>query len=548
MRSFLALLVVAVAPNLALAQTEPARVPDSMPDTSSLSDEVKELQSQVANQQQQLADQAKELQELRRILSAQPMAASANVDGRARLVDATWTTPTTAAPTSAPASAAPEQVASTDSPISFRIGGADFTPGGFLDFTSIFRTTNEGTLGTNFFSIPFNNQAAGHLTESRFTAQNSRISLKAHGKFGANDVTAYYELDFLGNDAANVEVTSNSHTLRQRLYWVDVKHGKWEILGGQTWGFLTPDRVDMSPMTSDVFFSLNEDFNYQVGLTWTRAPEFRVIYHPDDHWAFGVAAENPEQFGGQEEITYPAAFSSQLAGQIDSAAGGTSIPNLHPDIIPKVAYDTDLSGKHFHAELAGLLSGFKITDLSAGTYLKHSKEGGGVEYAVNYEFLKNIRFVSNGFYSDGGGRYIFGMGPDLVVLPDAAGTDVRIGLVHSASGIAGFEAQVTPRSMFFGYYGNAYFQRNFAPDTTAGAAPNALVGFGWPGSSSNNNRDIQEPTLGAIRTFWKNTQYGALQFISQVSYLSRDPWYVATAAPKNAHLAMVWLDLRYVVP
>ena len=466
---------------------------------------------------------------------------------------ATTTSPAPAAPVvtdtpPAPAQQQPQPQTQGDQPLSFHIGGADFTPGGFLDFTSIFRTTNVGTLGTTFFNIPFNNTTQGNLTESRFTAQNSRISLKVHDKFGKNDVTAYYELDFLGNDAANAVVTTNSHTLRQRLYWADVRRGKWEILGGQSWGLLMPNRVGISPMTSDVFYSLDEDFNYQAGLTWTRAPEFRVVYHPSDHWAFAVAADNPDQFGGQGEITYPFAFSSQLATQIDSAAGGTATPNLHPDFIFKSAYDTDFSGKHFHAEVAGLLSGFKITDKVGSDFLKHSKEGGGASYAVNYEFLKGIRFVNNGFYSDGGGRYIFGMGPDLVVLPNTAGTDVNIELVDSVSGVAGFEAQVTPKNMFYTYYGGAYYQRNYAPDTTAGATPGSYVGFGGPGSATSNNRSIQEPSAGWIRTFWKSPQHGSLLFISQAAYVTRSPWSVATGAPKNAHLTMVWLDLRYIVP
>lgn len=552
MKPIRTVLLLLFLPALAFAQENQISAPADTSGTPSLADQVKELRSKLAKQEEQLARQSREIQLLRQTLNGRPELASANKQqGSPRLLGAALTSPSDSASSASDTSAVPSSQAdakSGDQPLSFRIGGAELTPGGFLDFTSIFRTTNEGTLGTNFFNIPFNNQVAGHLTETRFTAQNSRISLKAHEKFGENDVTAFYELDFLGNDAANVEVTSNSHTVRQRLYWVDLKRDKWEFLAGQTWGFLTPNRVGLSPMPADIFIGLNEDFNYQVGLTWTRAPEFRVIYHPNDHWALGVALENPEQFGGQGEINYPFAFNSQLAGQIDSATGGTSVPNLHPDVIPKVAYDTGFGGKQFHAEIAGLLSGFKVTDEVAGTFLKHTAEGGGVEYDVNFEFLKGIRFVSNGFYSDGGGRYVFGMGPDLVVLPTTAGTDVRLSLVHSVSGIAGFEAQVNPQVMLYGYYGGDYFQRNYAADTTAGAAPDAQVGFGWPGSPTSNNRSIQEPTVGWIQTFWKIPQYGALQFISQVSYLDRQPWSVATAAPKNAHLAMVWLDLRYVVP
>jgi hypothetical protein len=140
------------------------------------------------------------------------------------------------------------------------------------------------------------------------------------------------------------------------------------------------------------------------------------------------------------------------------------------------------------------------------------------------------------------------MGPDAVALPTAAGTDVALSLVHSYSGIVGFEWQATPEHMFYGYYGAAYFGRDFALDTSAGAKPGTFVGFGGPNSANSNNRDIQEPTLGWIETFWKKPQYGALQLITQVSYLTRSPWFVAAGAPKNAHLVMPWVDLRFVFP
>jgi hypothetical protein len=121
-------------------------------------------------------------------------------------------------------------------------------------------------------------------------------------------------------------------------------------------------------------------------------------------------------------------------------------------------------------------------------------------------------------------------------------------MVHSGSGLVGFETQVTPRTMFYGYYGGDYFQRNFTLDTTPAARPNSFVGFGGPNSANNNNRAIQEGTIGWIQTFWKSPQYGALQLITQASYVTRSPWFVAAGAPKNAHLGMGWVDLRYVLP
>ena len=548
-RSFQKLFLSLCLPTFAFAQTA---MPTNSLDPSSLAEQIKQLrqamidqQNTVVEQQKQLADQQRQLEQLRQQLHAQPQATSAAPQASPRLMNATLN-PSGPAASPAPA-VAPQETQQHASPLSVRIGGADFTPGGFIDFASIFRTTNTGNGGgTNFFAIPFSNTVAGHLSEFRLSAQNSRLTLQAHDAFGKNDVTGYLELDFLGNDAASAEITSNSHTLRQRLCFIDFKRDKWEVLGGQAWGWLTPNRAGLSSLTADVFYGMNVDFNYQVGLTWTRAPQFRVVYHPSEKWAVGIALENPQQYGGLGEVTFPASFNAQLAGQLDQGAG-SSVPNLHPDIIPKVAYDTLVNGKSLHFEAAGLLTSIRITDLVNGVFVKHIKTGGGIEAAVNLELLKNIHFVSNGFWSDGGGRYIFGMGPDAVVLPNAAGTDLNISLVHSGSGLAGVEACLTPRTTLFGYYGAAYFQRNFGPDTTPAAVPGSFVGFGGP-TSANNNRAIQEPSVGWSQTFWKNPQYGALQFITQVAYLSRNPWAFAPGAPKNAHLTMVWLDMRYLIP
>src|SRR5207237_1569561 len=102
-----------------------------------------------------------------------------------------------------------------ESPLSFRIGGADFTPGGFVDFENIFRSTNTtSNTGTNFGAIPFSNQVQGHLTEFRTTGQYSRFNLKTHGVWGNNDITGLIEIDFNGNDATNVFVQTNPHTNR----------------------------------------------------------------------------------------------------------------------------------------------------------------------------------------------------------------------------------------------------------------------------------------------------------------------------------------------
>lgn len=551
------------------ADSESAKIQKLLDAMAAQQKAIADQQQQISEQKQAISQQQQEIEQLKKQLNTQAQPDSNSNDSQfGHAVNASLTVPNTN-PTARTVSDVAQETERKESPLSFKIGGAEFTPGGFLDFTSIFRTTNEGTLGTNFFNVPFSNTVAGHLTENRFTAQNSRLSLKATEKFGKNDVAGYVEMDFLGNDAATVDVTSNSHTLRQRLYFVDVKRDKFEVTAGQMWSWMTPNRVGLSPYTSDVFYSLDMDFNYQVGLTWARQPGVRFAYHPNESLALGVSFENPEQFGGQSgETTFPTQFNAQLTNiQIDQASI-SSTPNLHPDIVPKITYDTSMGGKHYHFEVAGVLSGFKITDLptvTGTTFVSHTKEGGGVSAAVNLELFKNFRFVSNAFFSDGGGRYIFGMAPDLVVFPANAagqtcsivtvgtvkenqGCDARISLVHSGSGIAGFEWALTPNTTIYSYYGAMYAQRNFTTDITSTAATQPFVGFGGPNSSNSANRAIQEPSLGWIQTFWKNPQFGALQLITQGGYITRAPWFVAAGAPKNAHLTQVWVDLRYVLP
>ena len=121
-------------------------------------------------------------------------------------------------------------------------------------------------------------------------------------------------------------------------------------------------------------------------------------------------------------------------------------------------------------------------------------------------------------------------------------------MVHAGAGSVGLEWRATAKDAFAVYYAADYFGRNFFPDTTDAAHPGNIIGFGGPGSPNTNNRAIQQVTFDWIKTFWKNPRYGALQFYSQYSYLTRAPWYVAPGAPKNAHLSMVYAGIRYVLP
>jgi hypothetical protein len=365
-------------------------------------------------------------------------------------------------------------------------------------------------------------------------------------------VLGYFETDFLFNNNANsFQVTSNSAGFRLRNYFVDVQKNGFEVFGGQDWSFLTPNRKGLSPLPSDIFYSQDMDTNYQVGLTWTRAPQFRFIMHPNDDFAFGVAFENPQQYigggSGAGTVTLPSNLSTALAGEFNSAQSATGVPNLFPDIIFKAAYDGHAGDKLMHIEAAGLADGFKDyvppgskKPAVTGT---HNGVGYGGALNSNLEIVKNFHLIENFYADNGGGRFIFGIAPDAVVQTTGAITPLR-----SYSTVDGFEATLSPKSLLAMYYGGAYVGREviFDPGGSTVGHP-AFVGYGYSGSSNGNNRTVQEITADWIQTFWKNPNYGSLSLINQYSYVFRDPWYVGTG-PKATHTNMVYVDLRYTWP
>jgi hypothetical protein len=550
MRLFEKMCFVVLASGLALGQATASN--SGSAGSGSVADELRALREAISEQQKQIAQQQQQIQDLQQQLQGQ-------TPGTPHVADAALHA---AAPVTVAATVVQETEKPKESPLSFRIGGAEFTPGGFVDFENIFRSTNTGgASATNFGGIPFNNIAAGHLTEFRSTGQYSRYNLKVTAKYGANNVVGYIEGDFNGNDAGNVFVTSNSHTNRLRLYWLDLKRGKWEFLGGNTWGLETPNRVGLSPMPADLALTLGEDANVHVGIPYTRAAEFRAVYHFSDRFQWGFALQNPQQYVGTGEVTFPFVFNGVLGTQFDTNVAGVNnngTPNAFPDIHTKFAYDTDTNGRHFHFEAGGIMTSVKIalTPIGGTEFVKHTKVGGGLEGAVNYEVVKGFRLLANGMWGNGVGRYMIGLGPQTVIVPIATGPaafDADISMVHALGGTIGAEA-THGKSQFGFYYGGNYFQRNTFPDVTSPLPTKPLIGFGGanvPGA----NRAIQEASIDWTQTFWKNPQYGAVLLVTQASYLTRAPWFIpkdaitgALLAPKNAHTGMGFLSIRYVLP
>jgi hypothetical protein len=442
--------------------------------------------------------------------------------------------PATPAP---PAPAPPQQVTNTptatpSSPLALHIGDSDIAIGGFMDATAVIRSINTGTgLGSSFGTIPFSNTPQGQLTEARLSAQNSRITLAATSKYKDIALKGYIEADFLGQGPTNQFVTSNSNTLRMRLYWVQTMMNKFEFLAGQSWSLITPGRNGISPNPGDIFYSQDVDTNYQMGLTWGRVNGFRFVYHPNKAVAVAAAFENPQQYVGSA-TTLPAAF----PGAIVDNGSNTATPNLYPDIILKGSWDPVTKKTKQHFDVAEVIRGFKTTDAAGQN--ADTATGTGTALTANLEVIKNLHFIATGFFSKGGGRYIANTNiPDFIVNSDSS-----ISLVKSHSYIVGVEDQMMAKTLLYFYYSQAHADSNTTTDIGGKA-----IGYGVAGQAAAN-KDISEFSVGVTQVFFRDAKIGGLQTMIQYSYLKRTPYSVAAAAPTEAKANMVFLNFRYILP
>ena len=522
--------------------------------------DVEKLRNQIAEQQKQIDAMQHMLAEQKRMLEAamgtQPATTIQPGTAAASAETPLWPAKASREPLGEVASATPMipltesqkketvTVAATGekaSPLQFSIGNVTLMPVGFIDLTAVWRDKNAGSgIGTNFGSVPYNNVTAAHLSEFRFSPQNSRLGFRIDGDWKGAHFLNYNEFDFLGTSGSNnLGVTNGAFVPRLRLYWVDVRKDKFEVLGGQSWSMMTPNRKGISALPGDLFYSQVIDVNYVIGLPWTRQPGVRFLVHPNKEVTFGFSVENPNQYIGGSgglsatAVTLPSALTGLAGTQFDNATNVLVTPNLTPDFIAKVAFDPNA---RVHFEIEGLLRTFK--DWNPNTHVTDTSTGAAGALNGNFEIVKNLRIATNNYWSDGGGRYLFGNAPDVIV--SATGS---ISPIHSGGFVEGLEFNATKRLLLYAYWGGLYIKRNVAIDTNG-----KQVGYGFTGSAGTNNRMLNEVTFGFNQTFWKDGKYGAINLMGQYEYLTRNPWYVAAGAPKSAHDNTIYFNLRYTLP
>src|SRR5271157_650209 len=212
--------------------------------------DVEKLRKQIAEQQKQIDAMQKMLADQQRLLEAasnqqtdMPMAPRAD---RAPLGEVASTTPMI--PMTEQEKKETVNVTATGekaSPLQFNIGNVTILPIGFMDLTAVWRNVDAGSgIGSSFGSIPYNNVTAAHLSEFRFSPQNSRLGFRVDGNWKGAHFIGYNEFDFLGTSGSNnLGVTNGAFVPRIRLYWLDVRKDKFEFLAGQSWSMMTPNRT-----------------------------------------------------------------------------------------------------------------------------------------------------------------------------------------------------------------------------------------------------------------------------------------------------------------
>ncbi len=163
-------------------------------------------------------------------------------------------------------------------PVVVHVGPLALRPTAYVDMAGVSRSDmTADSMNTKLDRIPLTDTPSG----SQGTLRTSRMMLTGTVPIGEGKLTGYMESDFM-NFAASQSM------YRWRQYWGRFEFGKWEVLGGQAWSLMRPNRVGLltekDMMHTDVI-----DSAYQVGLLGSRTRQIRVArtmgaYHAAVAW------------------------------------------------------------------------------------------------------------------------------------------------------------------------------------------------------------------------------------------------------------------------
>jgi type II secretory pathway pseudopilin PulG len=406
--------------------------------------------------------------------------------------------------------------------------------GSFIEAATVYRSAaTGGGINTPFTAIPLANSDAGQMSEFKGSGRQSRIALKADGKLSNVDMTAYYEMDWLGTGITSNNNQSNSYVVRQRQLWARAAFQNGMIVsGGQMWSLATETTHGLDNGTEILPGTI--DPQYEAGFVWSRQYGFRVAKDFGNKFWIGVSAENAQALPGGSNP------SNQVLGQA-GAGGGLYNPtanysyNVAPDLIAKIAAEPGWG----HWELFGISRFFDnrvypnaAAKSAAGAY-NNTVVGGGVGGGFRAPlFDKKVSIGLKGLYGEGVGRYGSSTIADITF--DKAG---NIKPLHTFSALSTIELFPTPRWYIYLNYGGDYVGRDIQNGDTYGyglystpmtgcnteALPGGAFSPGGTGPCGGNTKDVQEFTAGYWYNFYKGPK-GMFRYGLQYSHFDRNIW------------------------
>ena len=441
---------------------------------------------------------------------------------------------------------------------SFKIGGVTVTLGGFIDFTTIYRTRNETAgVSASFNAIPEPQSPNYHTGEFRESARYSRLALLAQGDIDARSgLLAYWETDFYSAAPTSNSLQTNSYTLRLRQAFAEYDNKDWGFTGlaGQAYSLLTMNKKGIVARQEALPFTTEPAF--VPGFSYARQPQLRLVKtFADNRVAFGLSFENPQNgyYTGPNGL----APSTTIAGVTTptvtpfNAGGSGFAPNVNysteiaPDIIAKVAIDPGFG----HYEVAGLLKFVHDRVSVLGDGRNFTTLGGGVKVGARIPLLPKDKLYLHlsGMAGYGIGRYGSSTLPDAVVRPD--GSPQPLPEFMAVVGVEG-----TPIKQFdvYAYAGTEQIGRySFARNNRAYGYGNPFYvnsGCGVelsPLACTANTSGITGGTLGFAYRFLSGP-FGTAQIGAGYEYWRRSIFPGTGGAAKGTDENEVLVTLRYL--
>lgn len=428
-----------------------------------------------------------------------------------------------------------------------RAGPVETRIGGYVGLTAIHRSTNDaGGTGTGFGTIPYDDTLQGNISETRFSAQQSRVTLRVDADFTEtpesdikgrrprfNRLSGYFEMDFGGATPGAVAVTSSSVGFRLRHAFGEVQYRDAFFLAlGQAFSLMTAAEDQLSIWPGDAELSTAVDTNYLAGTIWTRMPQVRFTWRPSRRFNWAISAENPEQQIGRSLVTLPDCCRSDLEAEYNSGGNELAVPNLMPDLATRVAFNPLQS---LHVDAGGVLRVFRHRVAPYDDSIK--KAGGGASVNLRFNPASSTKVILQSAFGSGLGRYVGGLAPDAVFRRDGS-----LSLIGTTSWVGGIEQTLGPTYSLGGYYSGVVIDRNYSMD-----GDGDFIGYGFPGSSNSNNRKIDEITATFGWQVVSSPTRGSVQLGVQTSWLSRTPWDRGSG-PGSADAFIFYAQLRYNMP